>query len=66
MTSLALSREQTEGVDQGRMEEQGLSGSGRTAYIRREVENKFQCVETGSPCSAVKKTLFSKVFMGWD
>ena len=37
------------------MEEQGLSGSGRTAYIRREVENQFQCVETGSPCSAAKK-----------
>lgn len=36
------------------MEEQGFSGSWGTAYIRREVENQLQCLETGRPCSAVK------------
>lgn len=46
------------------MEEQGLSGSGGTAYIRREVENQLQCLETGCPCSAVKKHSFQRY--SWD
>ena len=48
------------------MEEQGLSGSGRTAYIRREVEKQFHCVETGSPCRAVKKKKHSFQRYSWD